>query len=95
MPHMLLNTIQKPANTTMPGTTRRRPTTHTPRMGTPPTLDITPKRQLGRTLRSTARNSANGPGRRNGLITVAFSSGDGISREAGQSHEEGERCNAR
>jgi hypothetical protein len=57
-PHMLLNTTQKLANTTIPGTTRRPPTMHTPRTGTPPTLDITPKRQLGRIPRSTARSNA-------------------------------------
>ena len=57
-PHMQLNTTQKLVNTTTPGTTRRRPTMRTPRTGTPPTLDITPKRQLGHIPRSTARSSA-------------------------------------
>jgi hypothetical protein len=57
-PHMLLDTTQKLANTTTPGTTRRPPTMRTPRTGTPPTLDITPKRQLGRIPRSTARSNA-------------------------------------
>jgi hypothetical protein len=57
-PHMLLDTTQKLANTMTLGNTRRPPTMRTPRTGTPPTLDITPRRQLGRTPRSTVRNNA-------------------------------------
>jgi hypothetical protein len=54
---MLLNTTQKLANITTPDTTRRPPTMRIALTGTPPTLDITPKRPLGRTPRSTVRNS--------------------------------------
>src|ERR1700722_17094090 len=56
-PHMLPTTTQKLANTTTPGTMRSPPPMRTPPTGTPPTLDITPKRQLGHTPRSTARSS--------------------------------------